>query len=135
MGFFRQRARRNRRPPPDEAGPSRPYDAADLGSLDGDAPRTDDVYFLGDPRDEPVENEDDGSRVPFIISVAVFAVTAVYFTVQRILNAVRGDDSRRELQPSRVFVLRLPDTPTRKMPGRRGMPSPDLNLSFVVPEE
>ena len=82
-----------------------------------------------------IEEDDieDGFSPLTVISVAVFAVSAVFFAVQRLWSAVKGRE--KEHPPRRARVLHLPLTPAHKRREPRGMMRPDCNLSFVVSEE
>lgn len=77
---------------------------------------------------EEVDDAEERFNIPIIISLALFAVSAVFFAVQRLWNS--GTDRRRELPPRRALVLRLPELAPNKMRG-----SPDHHLSFVVAEK
>lgn len=117
MGFFWRSKRRG------EHADEGPSDAADVESLHGEV-LTEDVAELYE-----VDDVEDGFNGLFFISLAVFAVSAIYFTVQRILSNVGSKEKGQH--PRKALVLRLP-TPKHNL---RGLHSPDRNLSFVVPEE
>jgi len=110
------RRRQQRRLEQKEAGPSA-AEPSEVESLHGDI-----------VREEDVSCEESPNPVPLFISLAIFAVSAVYFAVQRYFDF--GGDGRREKNPRAALVLPLQtgSKPEKRSPG-------DSNLTFVVPEE
>lgn len=115
MGVSERREQRHQN---DDEGPSE----ESVPSLQGEVLREDAVEaILGNVQRTP--------RIAFFLSLAFFAVSAVFFTVQRMLSSRDGGDGRKERNARKALILKLPTT---KRPA--GV-CPDYNLSFVVPEE
>lgn len=115
MGFFRRRQDRLRN---DSGEPSN----ASPPGLQGRVLREDDL-------EAPTDNDDRTPNFVFFLSLAFFAVSAMFFTIQRYLAAINKGDGRKQLHARRALVLKLP------LPKRQQNPYFDENLSFVVSEE